>query len=369
MSDIPQAPNGAAKPAERRVRHGLIEDWRDAVGILILLTAAAFFGALTTRFWPDEDTPKIATDITARLDAIEARQSPSELANLKDRAAKFDTRLAAAEAATAAGGAGSALGAPAALEAAREQIEDLGARLTALEAKLATTPDDIKATHAALTAQTANVTGLTTRLDTFAERLTKLESSDLIEMARRASLASAIANLMRAAQGSAPFKAEFDVVASLLPDDPRLKDMAPLAAKGLPTAGTLIAQFGDKADATMDVERLAKAEDMWARLSANFMALVSSRKVGEVGDNTSEGRLARAELRLKAGDLGAAVRELAAIKGPAREPLKPWLADAAARVKLEAALADLNTRAIQALSGAAAPAAPVPQPPQTPAKP
>jgi hypothetical protein len=369
MSDILLAPNGTAKPAERGVRHGLIEDWRDAVGILILLTAAAFFGALIARFWPDEDTPKIAADITARLDTIEVRQSPSELANLKDRAAKLETRLAAAEGAIAAAGAGSALDAPAALEAARKQIEDLGARLTALEAKLATTPDDVKATQAALAAQTTNLTGLTTRLDTFAERLTKLESSDLIEMARRASLASAIANLMRAAQGSAPFKSEFDVVASLLPGEPRLKELAPLAAKGMPTAGTLIAQFGDKVDAAMDVERLAKAEDVWARLSANFMALVSSRKVGEVGDNTTEGRLARAELRLKAGDLGAAVRELNQIKGPAREPLKLWLADAVARVKLEAALAELNTRAIQELSGAAATSAPVSQPPQPPGKP
>jgi hypothetical protein len=62
------------------------------------------------------------------------------------------------------------------------------------------------------------------------------------------------------------------------------------------------------------------------------------------------------------------VRELAGIKGPAREPLKPWLADAAARVKLEAALADLNTRAIQALSGPVASSEPALQPPP-PSKP
>lgn len=355
MSDIVQA-----QPSERRTRQGLIEDWRDAVGILILLTAAAFFGALITRFWPDEDAPKLPSDVAARLDAIEARDTPSEFAALKDRAAKLETRLGAAETAITAASAETPLGAPAALEASRKQAQEVAARLSALEAKLATTPDDIKAAQASIAAQTSNVADLTGRLDTLSERIVKLEGSDLIEMARRASLASAIANLMRAAQSSAPFKSEFDLVASLMPSEPRLKQVAPLAAKGLPTAGTLIAQFGDKADAAMDVERLAKAEDVWARLSANFMALVSSRKTGEVGDDTTEGRLARAGLRLKAGDLGAAVRELGSIKGPAREPLKGWLADAAARVELEATLAELNTRAIKALSGDPSPE-PVPQ--------
>ena len=345
---------------ERRVRHGLIEDWRDAVGILILLTAAAFFGALITRLWPDEDAPKLSSDIAARLDAVEARHSPSEFAALKDRATKLETRLGAAETAITSAGAESPLGAPAALEASRKKADEIAARLAALESKLATTPDDIKAAQTSIATQTLNLADLTARLDTFSERITKLESSDLIEMARRASLASAIANLMRAAQSSAPFKSEFDVVASLIPTEPRLKEIAPLAAKGLPTAGTLIAQFGDKADAAMDIERLAKAEDMWARLSANFMALVSSRKTGEVGDDTTEGRLARGGLRLKAGDLGAAVRELRGIQGPAREPLKAWLSDAAARVELEATLAELNTRAIKALSGNAS-AEPVPQ--------
>jgi len=182
-------------------------------------------------------------------------------------------------------------------------------------------------------------------------------------MARRASLASAIANLMRASQGSAPFKTEFDVVAALSPDNKRLAEIAPLAAKGLPTAGTLLGSFGDLADRAMDLERIANSEGMWDRWWTNFTSLISSRKIGETGDNSTEGRLARAEVRMKAGDLGAAVRELNAIQGPAREPLKPWLADASARMRLETVLADLNTRAIEALSGptASGSSEPVPQ--------
>lgn len=392
MNDIaPATPgNGATKPTDRRVRHGLIEDWRDGVGILILLLVAAFFGALLARFWPDnEDSTTLTADVTSRLTAIEGRlaqEKGTDFTALKDRVAKLETRLRNAElamtasnvasglAATAFGtpGAGatpgSAIPVPATADAASKLIDNLTARLAALETKVGTAPDDVKAAQTSIGTLTTGMTDLGAKIDTFSERLARIENSDLLEMARRASLASAIANLMRASQGSAPFKTEFDVVAALAPDDKRLAEIAPLAAKGLPTAGTLLGSFGNLADRAMDLERIAKSEGMWDRWWANFTSLISSRKIGETGDNSTEGRLARAEVRMKAGDLGAAVRELNAIQGPAREPLKPWLTDAAARIRLESVLADLNTRAIQALSGPTATTSsePVPQLPEQP---
>lgn len=388
MNDItPATPgNGATKPADRRVRHGLIEDWRDGVGILVLLLVAAFFGALLARFWPegDEGATQLSADITSRLTAVEARlgqDKGTELATLKDRVSKLETRLRNAEVAMTAGSVasglaatafgvpgagltpGSAIAVPPTADAARKLIDDLGTRLAALETKVGTAPDDVKAAQSSIGTLTTSLTDLGAKIDTFSSRLERIENSDLLEMARRASLASAIANLTRAAQGSAPFKAEYDVVAALEPQDTRLAALAPIAAKGLPTAGTLMGSFGNLADRAMDLERIAKSEGMWDRWWANFTSLVSSRKIGETGDNSTEGRLARAEVRMKAGDLAAAVRELNAIKGPAAEPLKPWLADAAARIRLETILAELNTRAIQALSGPTANSSsePVPQ--------
>lgn len=374
MNEItPATPgNGSTKPADRRVRHGLIEDWRDGLGILALLLVAAFFGALIARFWPDGEEP-LPADLAQRLTAVETRianEKGGDFTALKDRVARLETRMRNAEVAMTAGSVagnlaatafgttpgagltpGSALAAPATADAARKVVDELGSRLAALEAKVGTAPDDVKAAQTSLGTLTTSVTDLGARIDAFSERLARIENSDLLEMARRASLASAIANLMRAAQGSAPFKTEFDVVAALAPHDPQVATIAPLAAKGLPTAGTLMTTFGDLADRAMDIERIAQSQDMWSRWWANFTSLISSRRVGETGDNSTEGRLARAEVRLKAGDLGAAVRELSAIQGPAREPLKPWLADAAARIRLEGALAKLNTSAIKALSG------------------
>jgi hypothetical protein len=379
--------NGSPRPAERRVRHGLIEDWRDAVGILLLLLVAAFFGAMITRYWPagDEEVAQSPTDITARVAGIEARlakEKGADFVALKDRVAKLETRLRNAEIQITAGNVAGSLAAtafgavptpgtgpspagavpvPQTALAANKALDDLGARLTALEAKIGTTPDDVKTLS-------TNVTDIGAKIDGFTARLAKIEDSDLLEMARRASFATAIANLTRAAQGSAPFKAEYDVVAAMAPNDTRIADIAPIAATGLPTASTLMASFIDVAYAVKNAERLANSNGWWAQLWANFMSLVSSRTVGETGDDTAEGRVARAEVRLKAGDLRAAVRELESVEGPASAPLKPWLAEASARIKLETELADLNTRAVEALQAptttAADPAAPVPQMPE-----
>lgn len=345
MSQITVTPPGTSASA-RSVRHGLIEDWRDAVGILLLLLVATFLGALITRFLPEPEqaSSNSNSELVSRLSALESRQFPTrpiaEITALKERLAKLEARLANFEVSLAGTG---TPGAVSPLELAR--------RLATLET----------ATAPALEALTSATTALTTQVDNVAERLVKLESSDLLTLARRASLASSIANLTRAAQGSSPFNTEYDVVFALLPADAHLKDIAPLAAGGLPTTGTLISVFGSTADASMDAESLSQGKTWWTRLWANFSSLVSWRSTVEAAGNSTESRLARAGLRLKAGDLEAAVSELNAIKGAARKPLEPWLTKAAARVRVETALAALNTQAIEAITGPIDSSEPVPQ--------
>ena len=303
-------------------------------------------------------------------------------AGLQDRVAKLETRLRNTELAITVGslaGKAAALGAAPlgqpggpGIGTALGQLgpasgaDDLSARLAALEGKTATTPADLQAAKDAIGGLTNNMSTLSTKLDTLGTRLGRIENSDLLTLAHRASLATAVANLMRAAQGSSPFKTEFDAVAALLPGEPELASIAPNAERGLPTTGTLIATFGNAADAAVDAERAAAGEGMWSRLWAHFLSLISSRAVGETAGASTESKLARAELRLKAGDLNAAVKELDTITGAARTPLAPWLAQADSRVKLETTLAALNTRAIAALAGPASvddPANPIPQMP------
>ncbi len=363
MTVSPQTHDNAKPAQERHVRHGLIEDWRDALGILLLLVVAAFFGALITRAWPSSDDASTGSgsELASRVANLEAKLAAAGGSALKDRVAKIEARITGVETALATSSAANNQENLALPAGTAKLVGDLGTRLTVLETKTATTPDDILSAKTSIETLSSTSAQITTHLDDIAGRLSKLESSDLLDLARRASLATAIANLTRAAQGSSPFKTEYDVVSALVPGDAHLTAIAPLAVKGLPTTGTLIAAFGSRADAALDAERLAKGKTWGTQLWANFSSLVSWRATGETEGNSSESRLARAELRLKAGDLEAAVKELSAIKSAARKPLASWLANAQARVKLETTLAALNTQAIEAITGSAGSSEPVPQ--------
>ncbi len=388
MSD---AADQAQAKSGRSMRHGMFEDWRDALGILLMLFVAAVSGALIARFWPEPDSSSQASnELAERLGALETRFSAVTSANepqiaaLKTRVTQLEARVKAAEAAlggtplpaTANGHPGAS---PTDIVAAATSdssqriaetaklIDQMNARLAVLEgqkdavAGLTTKLDAVSTKVQAQGDQVTALTSLKASFDKLDERLAHMEQSDLMTMARRAALSAATANLMRATQGSGAFTTEYAAVAALASDDPTLADLNKYAASGLPTVGVLTATFDDAANAAIDAERSASGENWWARLWANLMALVTVRAVGETqGDNT-ESRIARAELRLKAGDLPAAVQELQPISGAARTAIDPWFAQADARVKLEKALAQLNTHAIAALAEPPPSSAPVPQ--------
>lgn len=326
-------PRPALPKPDRPVRSGLIEDWRDAVWVLLLLLVAAFSGALITRFWPASGDDAATGDLAARVATLEAsiaKDGRRDVATLKDRVAKLETRQKSIETALVTPGP-----APAATTPATTPVS--------------ATPD-LRKEIAALTTRIAAAEAKTETLTALDARIAKLEGSDLLDLARRASLATAVANLMRAAQGSAPFKTEYDVVAAMMPGDARLAAIAPIAEKGLPTVGTLIGTFGNIADAARDAEEAAKGKTWWDKLWAHFTSLVSVRSVGETQGASTDARLARGEVRLKAGDLAAAVKELSSIGGVARDALASWLTQAKARVTLEASLAAVNGSAIAALT-------------------
>ena len=75
-------------------------------------------------------------------------------------------------------------------------------------------------------------------------------------------------------------------------------------------------------------------------------AVVTVRRTGEVPGTGTEARLARAEARLEAGDIAAAVAEISALVGPSAEAAAAWLRSARARHAAEMALADLEAFAV-----------------------
>jgi len=367
-----QLPSNAEKQAsvpspDRRMRHGLIEDWRDALGILLLLFVAASLGAVLSRFWPDSEVdgqPPMA-ELDTRLSTLEARVANITQASDVTEATKkieiLEGRLAGLEAQFASvgtspapqieGATPTATPPPAlTLLSTARRLDDALARLSDLETRTSNLPSEMDTTSKALETLSATMTGLSTRLDDMAVRVGKIEDADILELAKQAALAAAIGNLARATQGSAPFKAELDIIVNLLPDDAALRALAPDARKGLPTTGDLMARFGKTAADALTAERKGQQTDSVSKLWTGFSGLVTWRSTSGQSGSATERRLARAETHLRSGDLEAAVRELNGITGAASKQLQPWLRDAQARLKIETVLARLNTQAIEAMT-------------------
>ena len=70
--------------------------------------------------------------------------------------------------------------------------------------------------------------------------------------------------------------------------------------------------------------------------------LASLRPVGPVEGDSAGAVVARAEARVRADDLAAALDELAALEGPAAEAVRPWREAAAARLAARRALTGLG---------------------------
>ena len=87
-----------------------------------------------------------------------------------------------------------------------------------------------------------------------------------------------------------------------------------------------------------------------AKTVNRLTSVVTVRRIGEVAGPTAEARIARAETRLAAGDLAAAIEDLAPLETAPGGLLTAWLADARARLALDAALDDVSQRALALLS-------------------
>ena len=125
---------------------------------------------------------------------------------------------------------------------------------------------------------------------------------------------------------------------------PEIAVLRPYGEKGLPTPETLRAQFSALIPAALLAEEAADDADWLDRMWTSIASLVTVRATGEVQGNTSEAILARAEVRLGAGDLAAALKELDAVSGAAKDTVAAWRAEAEARLQLNALVSAATAR-------------------------
>jgi hypothetical protein len=256
-----------------------------------------------------------------------------------------------------------------------ETMGRLQARVAALDADIARTSETHRGALDAVNARLAKIEAalppeLAQRLDLLAPRtdvaaaearIAHLEEQNSGQSLHRAAAVLALATLSSAAAEGRPFTVELDALAAAQPGDAAIAALRPWAATGVPTVPMLRARFPGAARAALEVSRSAVAADFFSRLWTNIESLISVRRVGEVKGTDPEARLARAQVRVTAGDMTGAVAEVGAIPAPSALPLAPWLRDAKARVTLERTLAQLNARVVRevALSATQAAIAPV----------
>lgn len=264
-------------------------------------------------------------------------------------------------------------------------LSTLESRFGALEAKLAEL-DALSSENATQKAEIETTKAKLANLEALESRLTSLEegaatlSGDLETLAREqgdaalkrqraAALVLASGQLRGALSGDQPFSAELAALEDLARPDadltaqlqPALEPIRAVAATGAPTLSQLQASFPATEiaqAATADAAGAAiGAEEGWMQQTLNRLSeLITVRPVGDVAGEGALAILARAENKLGSGDLAGAAAEAGQLSGQAADATAAWLAQARARLAIDAAAAQLTAVSAAALAPAADPA-------------
>lgn len=169
---------------------------------------------------------------------------------------------------------------------------------------------------------------------------------------------SLLANRLRAAsERGEPFDDVLTALGGAAKDDPVLSGLAvrlaPHAGSGVATLDALLFSFPETAVAILDNAPADAENDIVDEILDRARRVVRVRRVGtDLPADSVDGRIARAERRLSAGDVAGAVAVLEEFEGPARAAAEPWLERARAHADLQAALQTLDEHVLMRLAGA-----------------
>lgn len=158
-------------------------------------------------------------------------------------------------------------------------------------------------------------------------------------IAARASYAVVAAS--EASRSSGPFEQAHAALAALLPNDPNVAALEPLARTGAPTRTELRESFTSLDTEIIRAARQSQAgAGFWGRIQAALAQWIVVRRAG-AGD-TPEGIVARAEQYLSADRLDAAIQELNRLSGAPKRVAQPWINNAQRRLEIDQRLAAIR---------------------------
>jgi len=310
---------------------GTLETNVASIGKTLEQTASPHTPDLTARLTGLEG--QISEQLAALEAAVARNAEAAQAVDITPVTARLDQIETALTAATESGG-----GSAAAIAAIAADVAALGSRLTVIEKNFTR-----------LSQLTANLAAEGQKITALSDRLATLEADGGGKAAARA---IALASLSSAvARGN--FSAELQAFMAISPNEMATPVLDSLAAAGLPPIARLQADFRDSLQAAIKAEAAPGATASWSdKLFGSAMSVVTVRPVGEVAGDDTPAILARAEVRVQAGDIAAALTELDALSGPARDAMAGWTATAGARLAGLAELEALKQSSLAAISGA-----------------
>ena len=159
------------------------------------------------------------------------------------------------------------------------------------------------------------------------ERLAKVERN--VDTAALAAL-----KLGDALAAGRPYKAELALLSGTPGIEAEVRALMTRAETGVPSRVALIERF--PAAAAAAARNADRGDDLWSQAIAKLNGLVQVRRIAP-GDDL-DGRLAKAEILLKGGDLPGALAAVDGLPEGAAKALASWRADALARLEAERAL-------------------------------
>ena len=360
VTESDAAPGGT--PAANRFPgsfSGLSKIMSYAAGVIII---AAVVGALSP-FWIDHARvffPGLGTDVEtkAQVTALAARVAELEKASRDDivpglEALAAERNRLKAQLDDALSRLSQVEGS---VDAIRRTVGALNAELTPAEAEgvLRRLSDRIDALERTATGSVAENSDTVARLSQrIAELAAQVPEPDAGGARRRAALL-ALGQLREAVLDGRNFTAELAALRGvtdetfLAPDAARR--LAELAPAGVASEAGLKSAF-DRAAGGIVRAGVIREEGGWVdRTIARLTAPIRWRRTDQLEGSGVQATVARAEVRVKAGNFAAAVEDLETLDGPAREAAADWIEAARAHTQVKAVLAGLRTAAISRLS-------------------
>jgi len=283
----------------------------------------------------------------------EVREQVEQLSSRLDQATNRLETLAGrveAGASDAESGGGAAAGASA------QRLDTLASRVDELSSQV----EQLSQTAASQeTAQSLadRLSGLEQRTQQLAQRQ-QADSANAAGTARPAAQALAVAELRDALRFSSPFAEQLRAARQMVADDGALSatldKLQPMAEQGVPTRAELSSAFDRAAAQAVAADMGASRDGMLGGVLRRLNDVITVRRVDASAEgNSVDARLARAEDKLAAGNLGEAVRMVEQLPEPAKAEMTSWLKQARSRLAAEQALSQLSSQLMRSITGPA----------------